>query len=133
VALAEGAAILLLLPLLGVIGISGSSEAPTLSLEIALAVYLAVVVGAALLARQRAIEAARLRLFFADGLRLDLHQAVLTMEWVELQRLRSADVTQTIINEVARAGWRSRWCRGSSRAASSSWYCWSSPSASRRR
>ncbi|WP_207459226.1 ABC transporter ATP-binding protein [Azospirillum sp. SYSU D00513] len=112
-ALAEGAGIMLLVPLLDVLGVTGSRRmveglgallGPLASLEGALALYALLAGAAALVIRTRAIAATRLRLRFVDDLRQELHAAVLGMEWTAFQRLRAADVTHVIMGEVGRAG-----------------------------
>lgn len=105
-AVAQGAGLVLLVPLLGFLGVGDA--APHLpvrvGLEGAVALYLGIVLAAALLVRARALAAARLRLAFIDGLRERLHTALLALRWEHFLRLRGADVQQTLMMEVARAG-----------------------------
>lgn len=102
----EGAGLLLLLPLLDGLGITGVGAAapwPLSTLEGALALYVAMVILAALVMRARQLAAARLRLAFMDGLRDRLHAALVAMEWSEFQRLRQADLVHTVMGETGRA------------------------------
>ncbi|NYZ16458.1 ABC transporter ATP-binding protein [Azospirillum sp. RWY-5-1] len=111
-AVAEGAGLLLLLPLLDRLGVTGGGSAapwPLSTLEGALGLYVVVVVAAALVMRARLLAAARLRLAFTDGLRDRLHAALLRMEWSGFQRLRQADLVHTVIGEVGRAAMMVEW------------------------
>src|SRR5690606_3964968 len=70
----------------------------------ALALYVTVVVLAAVATWARAVEGARLRLGFVDDLRRRIHTAVLAMEWSAFQRRRASDVTQILTQELGRIG-----------------------------
>lgn len=111
--LSQGAGLLLLVPLLEGIGISGSGGASTWTTYLpelfhgpvgALTLYVTVVVLAAVATWARAVEGARLRLGFVDDLRRRIHTAVLGLEWSAFQRLRASDVTQILTQELGRIG-----------------------------
>lgn len=106
--LAEGAGLLLLLPVLRLLGIGGEAEATAgvtvAALLPALALYVALVAGAALLVRWRAVAATALRLDCLDRMRLETHAAVLALDHAAFQRLRAADVKDAMTLEIARVG-----------------------------
>ncbi len=111
-ALAEGAGLLLLVPILGLLGVTGSAHPPggaltgwlgPIELEAALALYVVLVGAAAMIVRGRTLATQRLRLDYADDLRGRLHRALLAMEWQAFARLRGADLTQLLTSEVMRA------------------------------
>ncbi|WP_051340357.1 ABC transporter ATP-binding protein [Azospirillum halopraeferens] len=103
-AAAQGAGLLILVPLLDHLGIEGDPSGAGLGLEPALLLYVAIVAAAAVAVRARVLVAQRLRLAVVDGLRRDLHGALLGMEWFAFARLRTSDVTQTLSMEVGRVG-----------------------------
>ena len=111
-ALAEGAGLLLLLPVLSLLGIAGapgwmgtvlSSLFGPVDLEAALAVYVALVGAAALVVRGRILATHRLRMDYTDDLRQRLHEAVTGMDWRSFARLRASDATQVLTIETMRA------------------------------
>lgn len=112
-AAAQGAGLMLLIPLLAFLGVDGGGRASTTiarllpflaSLEGAIVLYLSVVFASALLVRARTVATAKLRLEFIDSFRDRLHRALFGLEWNQFLRLRGADVQQTIMGEVARGG-----------------------------
>jgi len=104
-AVAEGAGLALMVPLLQRLGVGGpEGSAGAAGLAPALLAYLALVAAAVLVLRARALAASRLRLDFLDRLRLDLHAAVLAMAWPAFQRLRGADLKQALTGEIGRIG-----------------------------
>lgn len=112
-AVAEGAGLLLLLPILEALGVSGSSNTllgfggwlgDFASLEIALVVYVAVIMAAAGLIAARGVLVNRLRLAFVDDLRSRLHAALVSARWQVVARYKSADVMHVLGIEVGRSG-----------------------------
>lgn len=108
-ALAEGAGLLLLAPLLSMVGVGGGQAgkgdlwlAP-LGLEGALALYVILVAAAALVIAARGDRVTRLRLGYVDHLRRQLHEAVAGMEWRAFNRLAGAEVVNAVIGEAQRA------------------------------
>ena len=110
-ALAEGAGLLLLLPVLSLLGVAGTSgwigsslagTFGTFDLEAALAVYVALVAATALIVRGRLLATLRLRMDYADDLRARLHKALINMEWHSFARLRAADATHALGVETTR-------------------------------
>lgn len=122
-AVTEGAGLLLLLPLLDGLGITGAGDAgvsapwPLSTLEGALALYVGVVAAAGLVMRARQIAAARLRLAFMDGLRGRLHDGLIRLEWNAFQRMRQADIQHTLMAETARASMIVDWLVSAAAAA----------------
>ena len=112
-AISQGAGLLLLVPLLDGIGISGSGSGSAWTAYLpemfrgpvgAVSLYVAVVAIAGVASWARAIEATRVRLEFVDDLRRRVHAAVLGMEWSAFQRLRQSDVAQILTVELNRVG-----------------------------
>jgi ATP-binding cassette, subfamily C, bacterial len=110
-ALAEGAGLLMLAPLLSMVGVgagSGQQEnghpwlAP-LGLEGALTLYVILVAAAALVIAARGDRVARLRLGYVDHLRHQLHEAVAAMEWRAFNRLAGAEVVNTVVGDAQRS------------------------------
>lgn len=102
--LAEGAGLLLLVPVLRLVGVEGGGT-PAIGLLVqGLGVYLLLVVAAAGLVVLRSVRAVAERGWFLDGLRTDLHRALLGVAWPEFQRLRASDVQQVLLMEVNRLG-----------------------------
>ena len=111
-AAAEGVGILLLLPLLGLLGVTGDGGAANLpwlheagrrlGLEGALAVYLALIAGAALVVWGRSVASSALVLDYAEDLRRRLHGALMEMEWEEVGTRRRADMTLALTGETSR-------------------------------
>jgi len=112
-AFAEGAGLMLLVPLLDLLGITGSGRVAgwlaalgvgPVGLEGALAAYLVLVAAAAWVVRARTLAALRLRLAFMDRLRTRLHAALLATEWRTFARLRAGAVQQALTEEAGRTG-----------------------------
>ncbi|MBJ7413890.1 MAG: ABC transporter ATP-binding protein [Niveispirillum sp.] len=102
--LAEGAGLLLLVPVLERVGLgNGGSHAPG-SLLWGLGLYLLLVLAAAGVTAARAIVSNHERNHFIDGLRGDLHKALLHVSWPVFQSLRATDVKQILMIEVNRLG-----------------------------
>lgn len=112
-ALAEGAGLLMLAPLLSIVGVgagAGSAQqenghpwlAP-LGLEGALTLYVILVAAAALVIAARGDRVARLRLGYVDHLRHQLHEAVAAMEWRAFNRLAGAEVVNTVVGDAQRS------------------------------
>jgi ATP-binding cassette subfamily C protein len=104
--LAEGAGFLLLGAVLERLGLTTpAAPGQTLpSLEAALAIYLCLVIVAALTIRARSVIVGRLKLETVDRLRHRLLQGVLRMEWPALHRLQTPPTTQLLTTEVVRVG-----------------------------
>lgn len=98
-ALAEGFGILMLVPVLSRLGVDGGAP-PYPGLELALALYALLAVGAALVVAAREVAARRLTLEFVDHLRQQLHAAVLDLGWRSFTRLRSADLGYSLTHDV---------------------------------
>lgn len=101
---AEGAGLLLLVPLLNRLGIAAPTpaEPPVVGLETALALYVAVAVMAALVIQARNMAVSELRLAYANDLRGRLHAALTAMEWRAFAGLRASDLTHAMTSEVFR-------------------------------
>jgi ATP-binding cassette subfamily C protein len=102
--LAEGAGLLLLVPVLDLVGIGGSATPTAGTLLTGLGLYLLLVMAAAGLVAARSILSHDQRTRFVDRLRGDLHQALLQVSWPVFQGLRASSVKQTLMGEVGRLG-----------------------------
>ncbi len=112
-AAAEGAGILLLLPLLGLLGLIGDGDAGGLpwlhdagrwlGLEGALAVYVVLITGAALVVWARSVAGGMLVLDYGEDLRSRLHAALMAMEWQAVAMRRAPDMTLALTGEVSRS------------------------------
>lgn len=102
--LAEGAGLLLLVPVLDLVGLGGDAPRTAGPLLQGLGLYLLLVTAAAAIAAARAIVGNDQRNRFVDRLRGDLHAALLHVSWPVFQSLRSTDVKQILTIEVARLG-----------------------------
>ncbi len=102
--LAEGAGLLLLVPVLDLVGVGGSATPSSGLLMAGLGLYLLLVTGAAALIAARSLLSHHQRTRFVDRLRGDMHRALLHVAWPVFQSLRSADVKQIIVGEVGRLG-----------------------------
>lgn len=102
--LAEGAGLLLLVPVLDLVGIGGTATPAAGTLLTGLGLYLLLVMAAACLVAARSIFSHDQRTRFVDRLRGDLHQALLQVSWPVFQGLRAASVKQTLMGEVGRLG-----------------------------
>lgn len=112
-AVAEGAGLILLLPVLEALGVEGSSTASNpfaayigafATLEMALLAYVVVVAVAAGAVAARSILVSRMRLEFIDALRLRLHAGLISARWWCVARHRSADLMHILGVEVNRTG-----------------------------
>lgn len=105
-ACAEGAGLLLLVPLLQAFGLNNDPQAIQQSSSVpwVLLLYVGLVVGGALILRARVMASTRLRLDFVDSLRQMLYRAMLNLNWTAFQGSRPSDLTQTIQVDLARAG-----------------------------
>lgn len=102
--LAEGAGLLLLVPVLERIGVGGDGAQTAAPLLQGLGLYLLLVAAAAAVTAARSIIGNEQRNRFVDGLRTDLHRALLHVSWPVFQSLRATDVKQILTIEVARLG-----------------------------
>jgi len=102
--LAEGAGLLLLLPLLNMIGVGGQAPPASGLLVGGLGFYLLLVTAAAGIVAVRGIMAPDMRNRFIDRLRSDLHGALLHVSWPVFQNLRATDVKHILIAETSRIG-----------------------------
>lgn len=102
--LAEGAGLLLLVPVLDLVGIGGTASPSVGTLLIGLGLYLLLVTAAAGLVAARSILSQEQRTRFVDRLRGTLHQALLHVAWPVFQGLRATSLKQVIAGEVGRLG-----------------------------
>ncbi len=102
--LAEGAGLLLLVPVLEVVGVGGGGSRAAGPLLGGLGLYLLLVAAAAAVTAARSIIGNDQRNRFVDGLRSDLHKALLHVCWPIFQTLRASDVKQILTIEVNRLG-----------------------------
>lgn len=102
--LAEGAGLLLLVPVLELVGVGSSGQASAGRLLEGLGLYLLLITGAAAITAARNILGNDQRNRFVDQLRGDLYAALLHVSWPAFQQLRSTDVKQIVAGEVARLG-----------------------------
>lgn len=102
--LAEGAGLLLLVPVLNLVGVGGEGTGAAGPLLGGLGLYLLLVAAAAAVTAARAIIGNDQRNRFVDGLRGDLHAALLRVSWPVFQTLRASDVKQVLMIEVNRLG-----------------------------
>lgn len=105
--LVEGTGLLALVPVLKLLGVGSAPDgagANTPELVFALAGYTLLVTFAALVVRGRTVSGQALQLDYLDRLRGDLHRAILKMEWRAFRRLRTAELQQIVMGEVARIG-----------------------------
>lgn len=102
--LAEGAGLLLLVPVLNLVGVGGEGARAAAPLLGGLGLYLLLVAAAAAVTAARAIIGNDQRNRFVDGLRGDLHAALLHVSWPIFQALRASDVKQILTIEVNRLG-----------------------------
>lgn len=102
--LAEGAGLLLLVPVLDLVAMEGDAPRTAGPLLQGLGLYLLLVAAAAAIAAARSIVGNDQRNRFVDRLRGDLHEALLHVSWPVFQSLRSTDVKQILTIEVGRLG-----------------------------
>lgn len=102
--LAEGAGLLLLVPVLDLVGVGGNATPSSEALMAGLGLYLLLVTGAAALIAARSLLSHDQRTRFVDRLRGDLHWALLHVSWPTFQSLRATSVKQIIAGEVGRLG-----------------------------
>lgn len=102
--LAEGAGLLLLVPVLNLVGIGGAAPPAAEMLLTGLGLYLLLVTAAAALVAARSILSHNQRARFVDRLRGDLHRSLLHVAWPVFQSLRTSSVKQIITGEVGRLG-----------------------------
>jgi ATP-binding cassette subfamily C protein len=102
--LAEGAGLLLLVPVLNLVGIGGSATPSVDTLLTGLGLYLLLVTAAAGLVAARSILSHDQRTRFVDRLRSDMHRALLHVAWPVFQALRATSIKQIIAGEVGRLG-----------------------------
>lgn len=102
--IAEGAGLLLLVPVLNLVGIGGAAPPAAEMLLTGLGLYLLLVTAAAALVAARSILSHNQRARFVDRLRGDLHQSLLHVAWPVFQSLRTSSVKQIITGEVGRLG-----------------------------
>lgn len=102
--LAEGAGLLLLVPVLEKLGMGSAGPSSAGSLLQGLGLYLLLVAAAAAITATRAIISNGQRNRFVDGLRSDLHRNLLHVSWPVFQSLQTSDVKQILTIEVNRLG-----------------------------
>lgn len=102
--IAEGAGLLLLVPVLNLVGIGGAAPPAAEMLLTGLGLYLLLVTAAATLVAARSILSHNQRARFVDRLRGDLHRSLLHVAWPVFQSLRTSSVKQIITGEVGRLG-----------------------------
>ncbi len=102
--LAEGAGLLLLVPVLDLVGVGGTASPSPHTLLPGLGLYLLLVTAAAALVAARSIFSHDQRTCFVDRLRGDLHWALLHVSWPVFQSMRATSVKQIIAGEVGRLG-----------------------------
>lgn len=107
-ALTEGLGVMLLVPLLGRIAPGGAAVMPrwgvTLTLEQVLAIFVALVVGRAVLNQARNAAALRLEIQVVDDLRRRAWSGLLHADWRALSALRRSDSTSMLVSNMDRAG-----------------------------
>ncbi len=99
---AEGAGLLLLVPVLDMIGVNGGAPPAARPLLLGLGLYLLLVILGAAVVGVRNVVSDGQRNVFVDRLRADLHAALLHVSWPVFQSLRSTDVKQIMTGEVGR-------------------------------
>lgn len=102
--LAEGAGLVMLAPVLTLVGVGGEGPREAGPLLLGLGLYLLLVAAAAGVTAARTIIVNDQCGRFVDGLRADLHAALLHVSWPVFQSLRSTDVKQILTTEVNRLG-----------------------------
>ncbi len=118
VGLTEGIGLLMLIPMLQLIGLSGDSGAENaivaamtdslatigvpLTLPTLLTAYVVLVTLRAVLVRRRELTLAEIRLGFVDHLRLNLQDAVSRASWQFLAHSRSANFSHVLTTDVTR-------------------------------
>lgn len=102
--LAEGAGLLLLVPILDLIGIGGEGVPDPARLMVGLGLYLLLVILAAALVGLRNVAASDQRRRFLDRLRSKLHGALLRADWPCFQSQRASDIKQILTVEIDRLG-----------------------------
>jgi ATP-binding cassette subfamily C protein len=102
--LAEGAGLLLMVPVLDMVGVGGGGVQTTVPLLRGLGLYMLLVAGAAAITAARTIVGNDHRNRFVDHLRSDLHEKLLHVAWPTFQSLRATDVKQILTIEVNRLG-----------------------------
>lgn len=117
IGLLDGAAVLLLLPLIGVIGIVPSStasipgigflsflqEMPVVqSLAIILCFYVALVAAQSLLQRNLALREVRIHTGFINHVRLETYRLLLQANWTFFVRKRKSDLINALTGELGR-------------------------------
>lgn len=110
---AEAGGLLLLIPILKLAGIGGTSPAAdrgggvgngAIGLESALALYVLLVAVAAAVVAARGVAVTAFKFAYVDDLRRRLHQGLMGLEWRAFIRLHGAHLVHTVIAEVVHAG-----------------------------
>lgn len=102
-AAAEGAGLVLMVPLLRILGVGPITPHDT-GLGVVLAGYLILVACAALSTRARTVSIHALRIELVDDLKCRLHDALLRLDWAVFQSLRGSDVTDVLSADLNRTG-----------------------------
>ncbi|WP_159107425.1 ABC transporter ATP-binding protein [Azospirillum sp. B506] len=102
--LAEGAGLLMLVPVLDLAGVGGNAKPPGGALLTGLGLYLLLVAAAAWVVAVRSSLSTDQRNRFIDRLRGDMHDALLHVSWPVFQSLRATSIKQIIVGEVGRLG-----------------------------
>jgi len=112
-AVGEGGGVLLLVPLLDLLGLDGrSNAAPPLAREVghalgvegALFLYIALMSAISVAIYGRTILSAALNYDYAQRLRRQLHEAVISMEWRAFARQNQANLVHALTTEVSQCG-----------------------------
>ena len=114
----DAVGIYLLVPLLSFVGIfntglvelplisgllEGLREIPvTISLPLALAVYVLIIAGQALLQRGQQIQSIRIQQGFIRHLRLEIYESLMSSNWIFFVRRRKSDIHHLLTSELAR-------------------------------
>ncbi|WP_158280142.1 ABC transporter ATP-binding protein [Azospirillum sp. TSH100] len=102
--LAEGAGLLMLVPVLDLVGVGGNAKPPGGALLTGLGLYLLLVAAAAWVVAVRSSLSNDQRNRFVDRMRGNMHDALLHVSWPVFQSLRATSIKQIIIGEVGRLG-----------------------------
>ncbi len=113
-AITEGIGLVLVVPVLGVLGAAGGSQAPIMAMLEAIGVpqalgpllmlFVVLVTLRALLNHARTMAAQRFEIALVDGLRKRAWRALLYCDWRELQGFRRSNSASLLISEIDRIG-----------------------------
>jgi len=109
----EGGGVLLLVPLLELLGLDGKpNDAPRIAREVghalgvegALFLYMGLMIAISIAIYGRTVLSAALNYDYAQRLRRQLHEAVMSMEWRAFTRQNRADLVHALTTEVNQCG-----------------------------